>query len=442
MVATKPDDVVNGAGRLGQPVAVLSARSTVLRAGDPGGARAFAAEAERALTQAEGARGVEAARVEPEPATADAEREPPTPDVDGIRRANAARFEAAAQVQAERAVAQVRPDRHARAQAEADRAAAQTGAPGQPTAGADPASTDPSGRGPAGTGGTTGPEPAGTGPEANGRPALKAGTPPSPPSDPRTDVLRWFEDAFAGLRRDLREVVTGMTQQQAMIAELMDARQADLRLVVVAEGLPDVVQDAVEAAVAESTSELTESLDTALRDVRQSVKDTEISSMAAMVELRAAVETAERSTAAALEEARQLHDAAEQREALRARALKASITKQVRPLAEALQRAVDTTDRRMDGINARLDAMARPVSPTRSTATKKAATAKRAASVKKEPAKKAPAKRAAPAKVVPAKAAPSRARAAKRVLTPAPAPTPLAARRQPLRGLRTLQERG
>ncbi len=386
----------------------------------------------------------------PERKAARVDTERAAPDVDGIRRANAARIEAA-RVGAPRATAQAdfpptgrdQADPRAAAQAEADRAAGQTGPYGEPEGGRGTGSTG-------GANGATTTGPSGTGHDKNGRAALGAGTSSSP--DPRTDVLRWFEEAFDGLRRDLREVVTGMTQQQAMIAELMDARQADLRLVVVAEGLPDVVQDAVEAAVADHTTELSETLETALAQVRQSVTDAEASSAAAVAEIRAAVEASERSATAAaaeiraaveagersataaLEEARRLQDEAEQRETLRARALKASFTRQLGPLADALQRVEDTTDRRMDGINARLDAMAMQARPVRAAAKKPAATAKRAAA-----AKKPPATRAATAKTATRKTA-APAKAAKRVLSPAP--TPLAARRQqPLQGLRKLEQR-
>lgn len=451
VVSHDPDDVLNG-GRLRQPAALVSAGAAALHSsGERPAAPPLPADPER-----------KAARVDTERAT---------PDVEGIRRANAAHIEAA-RVGAGRATAQgdfpstdeEQPGPRAAAQAEADRAAGQTGPDGEPETGPRPAgSAGPAGSTGTGANGATTTGPNGTGHDPNGRAALGAGTSSSSP-DPRTDVLHWFEEAFDGLRRDLREVVTGMTQQQAMIAELMDARQADLRLVVVAEGLPDVVQDAVEAAVADHTTELSETLETALAQVRQSVTDAEASSAtavaeiraaveagdrsatAAAAEIRAAVEAGERTTTAALEEARRLQDEAEQREALRARALKASFTRQLGPLADALQRVEDTTDRRMDGINARLDAMAMQARPVRAaakrsaTAAKKpAATTKRATAAKKAPAKRATTvKGAATAKAATKRAAP--AKATERAL--AAAPTPLAARRQPLRGLRTLQERG
>lgn len=445
LVAQDPDDVLNGAP-LRQPAALASTGRAELHSGERPAAPILATDPER-----------KAARV-------DTERT--TPDVGGIRRANAARIEAA-RVGAGRATAQgdfpptgeEQPDPKAAAQAEADRAAGQTGPYGESEGGRGTGSTGNGANGAT----TTGPN--GTGHDTNGRPALGGGTSSSSP-DPRTDVLRWFEEAFAGLRHDLREVVTGMTQQQAMIAELMDARQADLRLVVVAEGLPDVVQDAVEAAVADHTTELSERLETALAQVRQSVTDAEASSATAVAEIRAAVEAGERSataaaaeiraaveagertTTAALEDSRRLQDEAEHREALRARALKASFTRQLGPLADALQRVEDTTDRRMDGINARLDAMAMQARPVRAAAKKSATAAKKPATTTKRAtaAKKAPAKRAVTVKgAATPKAATKRAAPAKvtkRALAAAPAPTPLAPRRQPLRGLRTLQERG
>jgi len=421
----KPDDVVNRGAWAPEPDAFATAGPTVLRAREEETERVIAHEAERGVL-----------------------------DPAAVRRANAARVEA----EQVRSAGQTDGDRRAAAQAEADRAAAQTGTADEPADGEEPSRQEAASTAPPGPGTDPAPsDPAPNGATANGRrAALGAGASTSTPADPRSDVLRWFDEAFAGLRRELREVVTGMSRQQAMLAEVMEARQADLRLVVVAEGLPDVVQDAVEGAVADSTRELRETFETALGELRQSVRNTETASAEAVAELRRALEASERSTAAALETSerstaaaleasqrsataaletsRRLQEEAEQREALRSRALKAAFTKQLKPLAEAAQQAAESSDRRMDEIVALLDAMAEAeVRPARQTA-KKAATKKRAPAGKtaKKTATKA-AKKAAPAR----KAAPSR-----RVLAPAQ-PTPLAAaRRQPLRGLRSLEERG
>jgi len=72
-------------------------------------------------------------------------------------------------------------------------------------------------------------------------------------------ALRWLEGAFAGLRDELQalrghlnqqqatmaELVNGVTQQQALLSELLDARDADFRLAEAAESLPQFVSDAV-----------------------------------------------------------------------------------------------------------------------------------------------------------------------------------------------------
>ena len=68
-------------------------------------------------------------------------------------------------------------------------------------------------------------------------------------ADPRREVFRWFEEAFDGVRLELQTLIASMTHQQAMLAELIDSRQAELRLALVAESLPDIVADAVRAAM-------------------------------------------------------------------------------------------------------------------------------------------------------------------------------------------------
>ena len=52
-----------------------------------------------------------------------------------------------------------------------------------------------------------------------------------------------------GRPAELQTLIASMTHQQAMLAELLDSRQAELRLALVAESLPDVVTDAVRAAM-------------------------------------------------------------------------------------------------------------------------------------------------------------------------------------------------
>ncbi|HUQ63688.1 MAG TPA: hypothetical protein VM121_08040 [Acidimicrobiales bacterium] len=56
----------------------------------------------------------------------------------------------------------------------------------------------------------------------------------------------------------LGELLSGLTRQQAMMAELLDARHAELRLAMVAESLPDSVAEAVTKSFAANQEELTE----------------------------------------------------------------------------------------------------------------------------------------------------------------------------------------
>jgi len=82
---------------------------------------------------------------------------------------------------------------------------------------------------------------------------------PSSQAPASAAALRWLEGAFAGLRDELQavrahlnqqqatmaELVNGVTQQQALLSELLDARDADFRLAEAAESLPQFVSDAV-----------------------------------------------------------------------------------------------------------------------------------------------------------------------------------------------------
>lgn len=56
----------------------------------------------------------------------------------------------------------------------------------------------------------------------------------------------------------LGDLLSGLTRQQAMMAELLDARHAELRLAMVAESLPDSVADAVTKSFAANQEELSE----------------------------------------------------------------------------------------------------------------------------------------------------------------------------------------
>ena len=147
--------------------------------------------------------------------------------------------------------------------------------------------------------------------------------------DPRREVFRWFEEAFEGVRGELQALIGSMTHQQAMLAELLDSRQAELRLALVAESLPDLVADAVRAAMDEHTSALAESYDQSHDRFRDDVEQIRADTAATVEALNESFQR--------LSSAIAVHDEeAEQREAVRLGALKGSVTRQFTPLADAL----------------------------------------------------------------------------------------------------------
>ncbi len=211
---------------------------------------------------------------------------------------------------------------------------------------------------------------------------------------PRTEVLQWFEDAFDELRNELHAVVSTVTRQQAMLAELLDSREAELRVVLVAESLPELAGEAAAKALAEESGGLADTVSEYLEDFRLAVQASEESSLSVMdgmrellqrVELTAEINTEEarlegaarlealkasvgrqlRPVSAAVAEISASLEAAEAREAARTRALKATMTKQLQPLAASVEAAVERSDRQFAEIRDRLDALAAaaPVAP-------------------------------------------------------------------------------
>jgi hypothetical protein len=223
-------------------------------------------------------------------------------------------------------------------------------------------------------------------------------------------VLRWFEDAFDELRNELHAMANTVARQQAMLAELLDAREAELRVVMVAESLPELAGEAAAKAVADQADGLADMVGDTLDDFRAAVAAADVSSVAVMdgmrellrrvevtaeinVEdarldgaarleaLKASVGRQLRPVTAAMTEIADYVAAAEEREAVRNRALKASITRQLQPLAAAVEAAVQHSDEQMSEIRARLDALGAPKArATRATKpkAKPAATAKKA----------------------------------------------------------------
>lgn len=183
--------------------------------------------------------------------------------------------------------------------------------------------------------------------------------------EPRTEVFRWFEEAFDGLRNELRALAGGLTQQQAMMNELMESRQADLRLAVLAESIPALVDDAVRKAMADHSVAMLDFVDSSLGDFRDSLKRTEAATRAAqqaateeqLAELEAvkqAVAKQLKPVAAAIRDAVAVQQEAKDEDAARLPALKASVTRQLRPLEEAMERS----DRRLKEISDQLKRIA------------------------------------------------------------------------------------
>jgi hypothetical protein len=244
-------------------------------------------------------------------------------------------------------------------------------------------------------------------PPANGHSGPPPPPPPPPPptwagrgplggaqghgqgADSRTEILRWFEDAFDELRNELHAVASTVTRQQAMLAELLDSREAELRVVMVAESLPELAGEAAAKALADQSGGLAEVVSGSLDDFRASVRASEQSNVAVMdgmrellrrIELtadlnaedirlegdarlealKASVARQLKPVAAAVAELAAYMEATEEREAARTRALKASVTKQLQPLAATVEAALERSDRQMAEIRARLDAMGAP----------------------------------------------------------------------------------
>jgi hypothetical protein len=292
--------------------------------------------------------------------------------------------------------------------------------------------------------------------------------PPPPPQPPplgagqstgsRTEVLQWFEDAFDDLRNELHAVVSTVTRQQAMLAELLDAREAELRVVMVAESLPELAGEAAAKALTDQSDGLAEIVTVALDDFRASVQAADMSSVAVMDGMRELLRRVELTAEVNMEEAREEGGArlsalkaslarqlkplsasvaevagwietADEREAARTRALKASVSRQLQPLAAAVEAAVERSDSQVAEIRARLDALGAPKvrAPRKAPAAKSAPARKAAPAPKAAPAAKP---RAATRKRPAPTAEPETAALYDYDAPPAPAPGLLLRRRQ------------
>jgi hypothetical protein len=191
-----------------------------------------------------------------------------------------------------------------------------------------------------------------------------------------------------------------------MLAELLDSREAELRVVMVAESLPEMAGEAAAKALADQSDGLAEIVGASLDDFRASMQAADMSSVAVMdgmrellrrVEITAEVNTEEarlegsarleslrasvgrqlRPLSAAVAEVAAYIEAAEEREAARTKAMKASVTRQLQPLTAAVEAAVERSDQQMAEIHARLDALTPPKVPTPKSAARKKPAARR-----------------------------------------------------------------
>lgn len=69
------------------------------------------------------------------------------------------------------------------------------------------------------------------------------------PEAARAEVLDWMRTAFDGLRGEIRVLTDTVARQQSTLAELAEARQAELRVVELADTLPDRLGNAIAAAI-------------------------------------------------------------------------------------------------------------------------------------------------------------------------------------------------
>ncbi|MEA2900140.1 MAG: hypothetical protein QOH36_27 [Actinomycetota bacterium] len=173
-------------------------------------------------------------------------------------------------------------------------------------------------------------------------------------ADPRREVFKWFEEAFEGVRLELQTLIASMTHQQAMLAELLDSRQAELRLALVAESLPDVVADAVRAAMDAHNDTMAAAYDRSHDRFRDDVEEVRAITAAKVDSLHESFDKMASVIAVHDEEA-------EQRESMRLGTLKGSVTRQITPMAETLARM----STRLDDLADRMEevAHAAPVSP-------------------------------------------------------------------------------
>jgi hypothetical protein len=162
------------------------------------------------------------------------------------------------------------------------------------------------------------------------------------PPGPRVQLFQWFEAEFGRLRGELQALVGTVAQQQAMVAELLEGRHVNQRLSIVAESLPEVVDEAVKAAVTEQVASVVDGTKTAMGKmdsalertdswIEEQRQDAELLD-SSLGELRASLATLE----GLIEEQRA--DLAT--ESVRIRGIKSSLTRQIKPVVESIPQLV------------------------------------------------------------------------------------------------------
>ena len=158
----------------------------------------------------------------------------------------------------------------------------------------------------------------------------------------RTQLFQWFEAEFHKLRGELQAVVGTVTQQQAMVAELLEDRHVAQRLSVLAGSLPEIVDEAVKSAVAEQMGSVVESTDAAVGQMRDALARTDswIEEQRQDAELLDSSLGELRSSLAALETLVEDQRADLASESARLRGVKSSLTRQIKPVVESIPQLV------------------------------------------------------------------------------------------------------
>lgn len=158
----------------------------------------------------------------------------------------------------------------------------------------------------------------------------------------RTQLFQWFEAEFDKLRGDLQAVVGTVTQQQAMVAELLEDRHVAQRLSVLAGSLPEIVDEAVKSAVAEQMASVVESTDAAVGQMRDALARTDswIEEQRQDAELLDSSLGELRSSLATLETLVEEQRADLASESARLRGVKSSLTRQIKPVVESIPQLV------------------------------------------------------------------------------------------------------